>query len=196
MDILSLPIEDAPFSILDVETTGFSPKFGDKICEIAILRIEGEKEKIFHSLINPGFKIPEKVKSIHGITDDMVSSAPYFIEVIEDILNILKDSCIVGHNIYFDIEFLKNEMGDEFKRIERNPVIDTLKISKVYLNQPSNSLKNLTYSLGLGGGIFHRALEDVYKTKNLLFYIIEHLRKRNFNLKTLSDLFEIQFVKF
>jgi len=196
MDIYSAPLKDIPFAVLDVETTGFSPAKGARICEIAILKVRNLKEEeFFHSLVNPGISIPEEVKRIHNITDDMVKDYPYFFEIIPEVLRALEGACIVGHNINFDLNFLKNEIGEEFNRIKDNPVLDTLKLARLHLNQKSNSLENLSNSLGLGSDIFHRAKEDVIKTKNLLFHIIEFLEtEKEMKIKTLSDLFEFQFI--
>ena len=42
------------FAYLDVETTGLSPWFGDRICEIAVIRCQGERVvDQFGSLVNP-----------------------------------------------------------------------------------------------------------------------------------------------
>jgi len=42
------------FAYLDVETTGLSPWFGDRICEIAVVRCEADQViDRFDSLLNP-----------------------------------------------------------------------------------------------------------------------------------------------
>ncbi|KXK15965.1 MAG: DNA polymerase III subunit epsilon [Chloroflexi bacterium OLB14] len=47
-------ISNAPFAFLDIETTGLSPWFGDRICQIAIVQTEGKRIKqTFDLLINP-----------------------------------------------------------------------------------------------------------------------------------------------
>ena len=34
------PIEDVPLAVVDVETTGLNPRAGDRVCEIAVLRVD------------------------------------------------------------------------------------------------------------------------------------------------------------
>ena len=60
------------FSVVDVETTGFSLKRGDRIVEIGLVRLNSELqiEKTFETLINPRRDVGPT--SIHGITAEMV----------------------------------------------------------------------------------------------------------------------------
>ena len=69
------------FVIVDVETTGGSPK-DSKITELAMYKYDGEKIiDEFITLINPEIPIPEFIVRLTGITDAMVSNAPKFYEV-------------------------------------------------------------------------------------------------------------------
>jgi DNA polymerase-3 subunit epsilon len=75
-----MPVFDSDrFPILayvDLETTGTRPK-GDRITEIAIIRVEhGEEVARWSSLVDPEVPIPEYIKSLTGIDDAMVRSAP------------------------------------------------------------------------------------------------------------------------
>ncbi|OGL40128.1 MAG: hypothetical protein A2042_02745 [Candidatus Schekmanbacteria bacterium GWA2_38_11] len=69
-------IEEAVFSFIDVETTGLSPSFGDRICEIAILKRRGKKIiDSFHTLVNPERQISQGAQAVNNITDEMVKNA-------------------------------------------------------------------------------------------------------------------------
>ena len=108
---LRTTIEDTPFAILDIETTGFHPYYGDRICEIAVLRVRnGKEENSFQSLINPGRPMSPGASSVNGITDEMVIDAPTFGNVVNKILPLFKDACIVCHNAPFDLGFVSNQM--------------------------------------------------------------------------------------
>ena len=49
-----LDISNAKFAFLDIETTGLSPWFGDRICQIAVVLTEGKRIKsTVDLLINP-----------------------------------------------------------------------------------------------------------------------------------------------
>lgn len=67
--IATAGIGDLPISVVDVETTGLHPR-GDRIIEIAVVRIEpdGKSRTIFDNLVNP--RRPVSATEIHGITDD------------------------------------------------------------------------------------------------------------------------------
>ena len=52
-------VNDSQFAILDIRTTGFSPKRGDKIVEIAIITIDlqGNIIEKYETLINPNREV-------------------------------------------------------------------------------------------------------------------------------------------
>jgi DNA polymerase III epsilon subunit-like protein len=37
--MVSLPLDAVPYAVIDVETTGFSPRRGDRVVEIALVRM-------------------------------------------------------------------------------------------------------------------------------------------------------------
>lgn len=66
---------DTTFCVLDLETTGFSPK-REKITEIGIMKLQnGKVIDKFSCFINPEKPIPQKVIEVTNITDDMVKKA-------------------------------------------------------------------------------------------------------------------------
>src|SRR6185295_5971422 len=72
-------IEECTFAVVDVETTGMRALLEDRITEIAVVLVCGQRrELLYESLINPGRPIPSFVSSITGITDQMVRAAPRF----------------------------------------------------------------------------------------------------------------------
>jgi len=79
--------EMPPLIALDIETTGLLPETGERICEIALLKIQ--KGKIideFVSLLNPEKPISLGASTVSGITDEMVKDSPTFKEIAENIL--------------------------------------------------------------------------------------------------------------
>lgn len=68
---------ERPIVMLDFETTGLSPEAGDRITEVAALRIaEGRVVERFVSLVNCGVRIPPFIVEYTGITQKMVDGAP------------------------------------------------------------------------------------------------------------------------
>jgi len=186
-------LENVAFAILDVETTGFYPHCSDRICEIGVLRMRnGQEEQSFQSLLNPGRLISPGASRVNGITDGMVMDAPAFSAVINDILPLFQDACIVCHNAPFDLGFIFTEMEHLFISPFKNPVVDTLILARKHYNFPSNALSNIARYLDLHVDNVHRAMGDVLITKELLLYFIGELRRRK-HIETLEDLLKLHY---
>ena len=98
---------DTTYCVLDLETTGFSPKT-EKITEIGIMKVKnGEVIDSFSCFVNPEKPIPQRVVEVTNITDDMVKDAETINKVFPKMLDFLGDSVLVAHNAAFDIGFLK-----------------------------------------------------------------------------------------
>lgn len=161
------------FAVIDVETTG-GHLYDDRITEVAIYVTDGTKLiKSFSSLVNPERKITPFVVKLTGITDEMVSSAPTFREIAQEVLDYTEDCIFVAHNIGFDYSMIKRE----FKRIGiafRRANVCTVQLSqRVFKNQPSYSLGNLCKSLEIQLEHRHRAFGDAEATAFLLHKIIK-----------------------
>ncbi len=161
------------FAVIDVETTG-GHLYDDRITEVAIYVTDGYKMmKSFSSLVNPERKITPFVVKLTGITDEMVSTAPTFSQIGQEILAHTENCIFVAHNIGFDYSMIKRE----FKRIGipfRRSNVCTVQLSqRVFKNQPSYSLGNLSKNLGIILENRHRAFGDAEATAILLHKIIE-----------------------
>src|SRR5512147_2490455 len=111
---LMFDISNARFAFLDLETTGLSPWFGDRICEVGIVISEGKRIKEqYQQLVNPERELSPGAASTNGLSDDDLKSAPLFEEVADEVLDWLKGAVVVCHNAQFDIQFLDSE----FKRL-------------------------------------------------------------------------------
>ena len=159
------------YAILDIETTGGSPK-AEKITEIAIY-IHNGKEVIneFTSLVNPEKNIPYFIINLTGITNAMVADAPKFFEIAKQIIEITEDCIVVGHNVRFDYSFIQAEykqLGYDYFR----ETLCTLKLSRKHIpGFPSYSLGNICERLKISINGRHRASGDAYATVSLF----EHL---------------------
>lgn len=161
------------FAVIDVETTG-GHLYDDRITEVAIYVTDGKKLiKSFSSLVNPERKITPFVVKLTGITDEMVSTAPTFREIAQEVLDYTEGCIFIAHNIGFDYSMIKRE----FKRLGmpfRRSNACTVQLSqRVFKNQPSYSLGNLTKNLGINLSNRHRAFGDAEATAILLHLIIE-----------------------
>ncbi len=151
--------------ILDTETTGLSPKSGDKIIEIGCIEIINRVEtgNVFHTYINPERDIPYAASKIHGITDEKVANKPTFANIADDFLEFIKDSNIVIHNASFDIGFLNHELINiNYQELSMESVIDTLKLARNKFPGASATLDALCkrFNISLIKRKYHGALLD------------------------------------
>lgn len=122
--------------VWDTETTGFSPKSGDKLVEIgAIEMIDGKPTgKQYHQYINPERHIPSRATKVHGIDDEMVKDMPVFKDIAQEFLDFVGDAPMVAHNANFDMRFINAELSaNGFKEISDARKIDTLRLAKELL---------------------------------------------------------------
>ena len=187
-DTLEIPLEQASFSIIDVETTGLSPR-SNNIIEIGIVKVTGLKIiDSFHSMINPGKPIPYFITQFTGISNDDVYEAPFFEDAAGDILNFISDDIIGGHNFSFDKSFLRKEFLYAGRDLLYNKDVCTLKLARrMYPELKSKSLSNMCKHFNLHNEDSHRALSDAKVTAQLLIKMIKELKKKE-GISTVEDL--------
>ncbi|SFV55020.1 DNA polymerase III epsilon subunit [hydrothermal vent metagenome] len=117
--------------ILDTETTGIDPKDGHRIIEIGCVEIINREvtNNQYQRYINPNKNVGDSMR-IHGLSDKFLSDKPIFKEVVKSFLDFIKDDTLVIHNAGFDMGFLNNELALLDLPPLKNPVIDTLELSK------------------------------------------------------------------
>jgi DNA polymerase III epsilon subunit family exonuclease len=137
-------LDSLTLAFLDVETTGLSAWFGDRICEIAVVRSRGDKilDK-FNTLVNPQRSISPGASRVNGLTDKDVAEAPLFAEIANQVKPLLDEAIIVCHNAPFDLGFVSNEFNRLAQPLPPLEVIDTLLLAREYFNFDSNSLRQL-----------------------------------------------------
>ncbi|KUO48928.1 MAG: hypothetical protein APF76_09795 [Desulfitibacter sp. BRH_c19] len=148
------------FVSLDLETTGFNPKYA-RIIEIGAIRIVDEKVvETFSALINPRTSIPKKITDITGITNEMIRDEPTIDVVFPQFITFLKDSPIVAHNSSFDMGFIKHA-AEKFGVYINNPVIDTLQMSRImFPNLDNHKLNTVSTYLQVTLENHHRSMSD------------------------------------
>lgn len=188
-------IEECAFAVVDVETTGCSSRFNDRITEIAVVLACGERrELVFESLINPGRPIPGFVSAVTGITDDMVRAAPRFEEVVDRVLDALAGRIFVAHNARFDWGFVSAEV-----RRVRGQRLDGTRLCTVRLARrlvqgaTSCSLDALSHRFAFENPARHRAAGDALVTAQLLHRLL--CLARDEGARTVSDLELLQIAR-
>jgi ATP-dependent DNA helicase DinG len=113
---------------LDIETTGLDP-VNDTIIEIGAVKFNGSRvEAEYTQLINPGRPIPPMITQLTGITNEMVRNEPPIKAIIQNFENFVGDCPVLGHNVRFDLSFLRKHNILEF-----NDVLDTYELAAVLL---------------------------------------------------------------
>jgi DNA polymerase-3 subunit epsilon len=177
------------FYIIDFETTGLSPNNGDRVIEVAALKIINNKiVEQFQSLMNPGFEISRRITSITGISNDMLEDAPSNTKVIRSLVEFLDGKSLVAHNASFDSNFLQNELYEA--RIKKSYQFTcSMKMARrVFPQSPNHKLVTLLEYRGINHSeVLHRALADVNATFKLWIDMNKTLATKK-GLKELSFL--------
>lgn len=99
--------------ILDTETTGLSPKAGHRVIEIGCVELVNRRltGNHFHYYLNPDRAIDPGAQAVHGITSEFLADKPRFKDIIESLIEYVKDAEIIIHNADFDVGFLDNEFA-------------------------------------------------------------------------------------
>ncbi len=170
------------YAIIDVETTGLSPKL-ERLTEIAIIIIQdGQIIDEYSSLINPEKSISYRITQLTGINNKLVQNAPKFYEIAKKVVEMTDDCTFVAHNASFDYRFIQAEFsryGFDYQR----KVLDTVKLSRKLLpGFRSYSLGKLTAQLGIEIKNRHRAMGDAAATAELFQLLLQ----KDPNLATLN----------
>ena len=176
---------DTTYCVLDLETTGFSPKT-EKITEIGVMKFQdGKVIDKFSCFVNPQKPIPARVIEVTNITDDMVKDADTIDVVFPKLLDFIKDSVLVAHNAEFDVNFLKHNakvLGYDFDFT----YLDTLSLAQeLFPDFKTYKLGRIAKRLGIKVDVAHRALDDVATTVKVFKIMLDMLKERG--VVTLED---------
>jgi DNA polymerase-3 subunit epsilon len=155
--------------VLDFETTGLSPAWGDRPTEIAVTLVsDGRIVDRFQSLMNPRRHIPWQLIQSTGIMNDMVASAPPVEKVMRQAVRFVGRYPIVAHNASFDRKFWDAE-SDRLALSGAGAFACTMLISRcLYPEAPNHRLGTLVDMLGLPKSMrAHRAMADAEMAAHL-----------------------------
>lgn len=173
------------YVVIDVETSGLSIS-DDVMIELAALRIsDGNIVDSFTSLVYPEKNMQRVVLSdfitnLTGITNDMLNDAPPMADVLPQYLAFIGDAVLVGHNVKFDIDFIRTSALELLNARIFNDYLDTLKISRKALQSlQRHRLDDLIQHYNLTPRTTHRALDDCHFTNELLLLLKNDLAAQN-----------------
>ena len=148
------------YTIIDIETSGFSPT-ADHLIEVGCIKFrDGQEINRYSSLISPPCKVSAQIEGITGITNEMLANAPKFEIIARALWDYLADEILVGHNVTFDISFLYRNFDRVLGLQLVNDYVDTVKLCRTALpDLTSHRLSNICRALNLRMRR-HRALND------------------------------------
>jgi DNA polymerase-3 subunit epsilon len=160
----------AGYAVIDVETTGLFPGKHDRIAEVGVVVLDASGEAIatYDTLVNPGRDLGPQ--AIHGLSAADIRLAPTFEQVAGDIIAHLQGRVVAGHNISFDLLFLRAE----FERIglpfplQPRECLCTMMLAQRYLDAANRTLQRCCEAAGVTHLDAHSALGDATATSQLL----------------------------
>ena len=175
-------LSETTFAVLDLETSGGSPKSGAGITEIGVVKVRGGAVLgTFQSFVDPGHSLPPFITQLTGITDAMLLSAPCIDEVLPTLFEFLgspDETVLVAHNSPFDMSFLKAAaLAHEFAW-PHYLTVDTARLARAVLDHDevvNCKLGTLAEYFNAKTSPNHRALDDALATVDVLHGIIERL---------------------
>ena len=173
---------ETTFAVLDLETSGGSPRLGAGITEIGVIKVKGGQVLgTFQSFVDPGHSLPVFITQLTGISDEMLISAPFIDEILPtlfDFLGSADETVVVAHNSPFDLSFLKAATKAHEMDWPDYLTVDTARLARAVLDRDeviNCKLSTLADFFGATTSPNHRALEDAMATVDVLHGLIERL---------------------
>ena len=175
---LGTPLADVTFVVVDLETTGGSPK-DSAITEIGAVKVRGGVVLgEFQTLVDPGCEIPPYISVLTGITSMMVAAAPRIGAVLPGFLEFARGAVLVAHNAPFDLGFLKAACAESGIAWPAAASVDTAVLARRLLTRdevPNCKLGTLAPFFSASTSPTHRALDDARATVDVLHGLFERL---------------------
>jgi DNA polymerase III epsilon subunit family exonuclease len=148
---------------LDLEATGLSASV-EHVIEIGAVKFRGHQVLgRYHTLVNPGVRLPPMIRRLTGIADQDLERAPRLRSILPELRAFIGDADLLAHGAGYDITFLETTLGNGALRGRR--VFDSIEVARVVApSAPSYSLGRLCELVNLQHPRAHHALEDAEAT--------------------------------
>jgi DNA polymerase-3 subunit epsilon len=173
-------LRDCTFAVVDVETTGSRPGKGDRVVEIAVATVSGDRVTlVLDALVNPKRPIPYRVTSLTRITAAMLRDKPPFDGIAQQVVTSLAGRVFVAHNLRFDWRFVTMEVQRAQDVLLDGPRLCTVSLARRLLTGlRSRSLDSLACYFGIEIKGRHRAGGDAMATARVLQRLLEIAEER------------------
>jgi len=172
---------DLSYTVFDTETTGLDPTGGDQIISVGAVRVVNRRllrNESFERLVDPQRRVPASSTAVHGITSEMLVGQPTIDVVLPAFARFAADTVLVGHNVGFDMQFLRLAESRTGVQLTQ-PVLDTLLLdAALHPHHDEHSLEAIAGRLGVAVLGRHTALGDALVTGEVFLGMIPLLQQR------------------
>ncbi|WP_326560729.1 exonuclease domain-containing protein [Micromonospora sp. NBC_01796] len=162
------------YAVIDVETTGFNPGMHDRVCEIAVVHVDGRGQITdqWSSLVNPERDLGPQ--HIHGIRAADARRAPKFHQLAGEVARRLRHRLPVAHNLAFDARFVTAEYGRLGATVPLHHAdgLCTMRLAANFLPLAGRSLADCCLAAAIPQRQAHSALDDALAAAHLLAYYL------------------------
>ena len=178
---MDIDLEDATYTVFDVETTGLSNQF-DEITEIGAYKVHnGKHVASFEKLIKCERPLPKKIVKKTNITDEMLAkNGEDRSVVLRELYNFMKGTILVAHNAKFDTGMIYESFKRNGIECEEFPVIDTLPLLRAlhFDDLKGFGLDKMVKFFKVKLTDHHRATDDAYATMECFNELLAEVRNK------------------
>lgn len=149
------------YTVIDLETTGLHSAT-DEIVEYGAIRVrDGRPAEEFSALVHLEKPLPAEIARLTGITQEELDNGMDAGTALDAFLEFVGKDVLVGHNLQFDLEFLRAACTRNQKAILTNRRVDILPLARRKVVGVTNyKLLTLAQHFGVADKVEHRALPD------------------------------------
>jgi DNA polymerase-3 subunit epsilon len=184
-----VPLSEVTFCVVDLETTGGSPR-ESRITEVGAVKMRGgERLGTFRTFVDPGVPIPPFITHLTGIDDAAVRGAPPIAEVLPTLDEFARGCVFVAHNARFDFSFVNAELEAHGYASLPGPPVCTARLARrvVWPDVPNVRLQTLAQYFRTAARPTHRALADAEACAEVLHGLLELAGR--LGIRTLGELY-------
>jgi DNA polymerase III epsilon subunit-like protein len=175
------------FVAVDLETTGLDPRRDAIVALAAIPFVEREPQPGLVTLVQPGRPIPPASTAIHGITDELVATAPAVHPALRALEEALGADVLVGHGIDFDLAVIGRERRAHRLAPLANRALDTMRLAAaLHRDWTDVGLDAVAARLGVSIEGRHTAQGDALAAGRILLTLLPALALKG--LRTVPEL--------
>ncbi|MBT8487814.1 MAG: hypothetical protein HKN72_04950 [Gemmatimonadetes bacterium] len=177
---LGARLDSVPFAVVDVETTGGAHWRGHRVIDLSIVEVlGGQIVEEYETLVHPGRAVPPMITALTGITTDMISGAPYFEHVADEIAERLRGRVFVAHNATFDWGFVSAELIRAGVEVPDVPRVCTVRMCRRLVPRlRRRNLDVVSRHFGVSIHARHRAHGDALATARVLLRLLDEAAGR------------------